>query len=191
MSDKHVCPWWIGYFLLNPLRRFLQNPAEIIAPYVKEGMTVIEPGPGMGFFTLELANRVGASGRVIAIDIQLKMLERLKSRAAKAHLLDRIETRLAQPDSMGLTDLAMNVDFAFVFAVVHELPDMCSFFIEAAQVLKPGACLLLVEPTGHVGIEQFDAELEVAAQAGLKVIDRPSIRRSHAALLKKDGELPK
>jgi ubiquinone/menaquinone biosynthesis C-methylase UbiE len=185
MSDKKVCPWWIGYFLINPLRRFLQNPAEIIAPYVKEGMTVIEPGPGMGFFTLELAKQVGESGRVIAIDIQRKMLERLKSRAAKAHLLDRIETRLAEPDSMGLTDLAANADFAFVFAVVHELPDICSFFIEAAGALKTGASLLLVEPKGHVGQEQFEAELKVAAQAGLKVIGRPSIRRSHGALLKK------
>lgn len=73
MSNNNVCPWWIGYFLLNPLRRFLQNPAEIIAPYVREGMTVIEPGAGMGFFTLELAKKVGESGRVIVIDIQPKM----------------------------------------------------------------------------------------------------------------------
>lgn len=187
MFDKHVCPWWIGYFLINPLRRLLQNPAEIIAPYVKEGMTVIEPGPGMGFFTLELANKVGDSGRVIAIDIQPKMLEKLKRRAAKAELIERINTCLAQPDSMGLAELANSIDFAFVFAVVHELPDMCSFFSEAGQSLKPGACLLLVEPTGHVGNEQFDAELRVAAQAGLKVIERPSIWRSHAALLKKEG----
>jgi ubiquinone/menaquinone biosynthesis C-methylase UbiE len=37
-------------------------------------MTVLEPGPGMGFFTLELARRVGAPGRVIAVDIQPKMI---------------------------------------------------------------------------------------------------------------------
>jgi len=43
--------------------------------------------------------------------------------SAKAHFFERIETRLAQPYSMGLTDLAANVDFAFVFSVVHELPD--------------------------------------------------------------------
>ena len=60
-------------------------------------MTVLEPGSGMGFFTLDLANLVGASGRIIAIDIQARMLERLKSRAAKAGLLDRIDVRLASP----------------------------------------------------------------------------------------------
>src|ERR1022692_3696772 len=54
------------------------RPAKILAPYVCEGMTVLEPGPGMGFFTLELARRVGASGRVVAVDIQPRMLDRLK-----------------------------------------------------------------------------------------------------------------
>jgi len=185
MTGENVCPWWVGYFLLNPLRRLVQNPARIIDPYVKEGMNVIEPGPGMGFFTLELAKKVGNSGRIIAVDIQKKMLERLRSRAINANLLERIELRLAQPDSMGLNDLMAKVDFVFAFAVVHELPNVSKFFKEAAQSLKINALLLLVEPTGHVGLEQFDAELRVAEQAGFKVIDRPSICRSHAALLKK------
>jgi len=58
---KRVCPWWLGYFLASPVRRWLmrEDPAQILAPYVREGMTVLEPGPGMGFFTLELAMRVG------------------------------------------------------------------------------------------------------------------------------------
>ena len=73
-----VCPWRIGYLLASPLRRLLHDPAKILAPYVREGMTVLEPGPGMGFFTLELARRVGASGRVVAVDIQPRMLDRLK-----------------------------------------------------------------------------------------------------------------
>jgi ubiquinone/menaquinone biosynthesis C-methylase UbiE len=185
MAKNSVCPWWLGYFLINPVRRLLYNPALIVAPYIKEGMTVIEPGPGMGFFTLALANKVGSSGRVIAIDIQPKMIERLRRRAEAAQLLERIDTRLAQPDSMGLNELTGAVDFVFAFAVVHELPDISSFFLEASQALKKGSCLLLAEPAGHISNEQFDAELKVAAQAGLEVISSPSIRYSRSALLKK------
>lgn len=48
---KRICPWWLGYVLASPLRRWIQDPAAIIGPYVREGMTVLEPGPGMGFFT--------------------------------------------------------------------------------------------------------------------------------------------
>jgi ubiquinone/menaquinone biosynthesis C-methylase UbiE len=63
-------------------------------------MTVLEPGPGMGFFTLELARRVGDAGRVVAVDIQPKMLSVLQRRAAKTGLQNRIETRLGRRNSM-------------------------------------------------------------------------------------------
>ncbi len=185
MAAHTVCPWWVGYLLVSPLRRLLHDPARILGPYVHGGMTVLEPGPGMGFFTLELARLVGASGRVVAVDIQPKMLGRLKRRAAKAGLLDRIETRLAQPSSLGLVDLAGRVDFALAFAVVHEMPSAPAFFTEVSQALKPDASLLLAEPAGHVNAVQFEAELAAAGLAGLTLERRPAIRRSHAALLKK------
>lgn len=184
MSHR-VCPWWIGYLLACPLRRWIEAPEKILAPYVREGMLVLEPGPGMGFFTLELARRVGPSGRVVAVDIQPRMLNALKRRAKKAGLLERVDVRLAEPHTMGLTDLAGKVDFALVFAVVHEVPSAKSFFTEASKALKPGANLLLVEPAGHVKAADFEAELTVAAQAGFQLISRPTIRRSLVALLKK------
>ncbi len=182
---QRVCPWWLGYFLMSPVRRLAFNPAKILAPYVREGMTVLEPGPGMGFFTLDLARLAGPSGRVVAVDIQPKMLGVLKRRAAKAGLAGRVDARLAQPDTMGLTDLAGKVDFALAFAMVHETPSAAAFFAEAAGTMKPGAHLLLAEPAGHVKARKFADELGAAAQAGLTVADRPSIRRTHAALLQK------
>jgi len=180
-----VCPWWLGYFLASPLRRLLLEPGKVVQPFVHEGMTVLEPGPGMGFFTVELARLVGASGRVVAGDIQPKMLAGLKRRVAKAGLLARVEARLVAPGSLGLTDLKGIVDFTLAFAVVHELPDAGRFFAEVAQASKPGAEFLLVEPAGHVKEAEFQAELKAAVQAGFSLADRPSVRRSHAALLKK------
>jgi len=180
-----VCPWWLGYFLINPFRRWRQDPRKILAPYVRQGMTVLEPGPGMGFFTLELAERVGPAGRVIAVDIQSKMLEKLKRRAAKRGLLERLETRLVGPASMAIGDLNGKIDFALAFAVIHELPPSAAVFLEIAAGLKPGGRLLVAEPRGHVRLAAFEAELAAAAKAGLTVIERPSIAGSHAALLKK------
>jgi len=180
-----VCPWWLGYFLMNPLRRYGQDPAKILAPFVREGMTALEPGPGMGFFTLELARRVEKSGRVVAVDIQPRMLDRLKRRAAKAGLLDRLDVRLASSDSMGLTDLAGTVDFTLAFAVVHEFPDAGRFFAEVAAASKPGASLLMAEPTGHVTAGEFEGELKAASAAGFTLRDGPTIKRSQTALLKR------
>jgi SAM-dependent methyltransferase len=180
-----VCPWWLGYLLASPLRRLAHDPAKILAPYVRNGMTVLEPGPGMGFFTLELARMVGPSGRVLTVDIQPRMLDRLKRRAAHAGLLDRLDIRVAQRDSLGLAGAAGTVDFVLAFAMVHEMPSAKSFFQEAAQAMKAGAHLLLAEPAGHVKPALFEAELASAAQAGLRVSDRPAIRHSLAAVLTK------
>jgi len=180
-----VCPWWLGYVLASPLRRLLQDPVAVIQPYVREGMTVLEPGPGMGFFTVELARQVGATGRVVAVDVQPRMISGLKRRLAKAGLLERTDARVTPADSMGLQDLQGKVDFALAMAVVHEMPSSSRFFAEVAQALKPGATLLLAEPSGHVKTDAFEAELQDAAGAGLEVVGRPVIRRSQAALLRR------
>ncbi len=65
---QHVCPWWLGYWLASPLRRLTVNPDAVVSPFVRPGMLVLEPGPGMGFFTLPLARLVGPKGRVVALD---------------------------------------------------------------------------------------------------------------------------
>lgn len=183
---KHrICPWWFGYLLLGPIRRLLHDPSAILSPYLREGMTVLEPGPGMGFFTLELARRVGRTGRVIAVDVQAKMIEQLKRRATNANLAERIDARVTRVDSMQLNGLDSSVDFVLAFAVVHEMPDTATFFAEAAATMKPDAHMLLVEPLGQVSDAEFDNELGIARRTGLETKAQPPIRRARSALLRK------
>ncbi len=185
MAKHRVCPWWMGYLLASPIRKLRQNPARILSPHVRTGMTVLEPGPGMGFFTLEIARLVGPSGRVVAVDVQPRMIEALQRRARKAGLLDRIDARAVPAGSMRLDGLDGTFDFVLAFAVVHELPAAASFFREAARAMKTGASLLLAEPAGHIGEAEFAEEIAAAAGAGLTVIDHPPLKGSVAALLRK------
>lgn len=181
-----VCPWWIGYILASPLRRWFLDPVKLAHGHVREGMTIVEPGPGMGFFTLPLARLAGPTGRVVAVDIQPKMLEGLRRRAARSGLADRIDARLTQgASSMGLDDLNGRVDLVWAFAVVHELPDPKRFFEECSALLKPAGTALLAEPSGHVKTEEFGAELKMAAEAGFTITGRPSIRRTQAVWMRK------
>ncbi len=183
---KRVCPWWIGCLLASPMRRWIaESPERLLAPYVRAGMTVLEPGPGMGFFTLPLARLVGATGRVVAVDVQVKMLEGLRRRATKASLAERIERRIARPERMDLEDMQGTVDFVLAFAVVHEMPSAETFFAEAAGALKSGGLLFLAEPAGHVKAGEFQREVAAAEKTGLEVVSEPAVRRSHAAVLKK------
>lgn len=185
MAQHGVCPWWVGYLLASPIRRLMHNPLQILAPHVRSGMTVLEPGPGMGFFTLELARLAGPSGRVIAVDAQPKMVEGLKRRAKKAGLLPRIDARVVPAESMNLDGLDGTFDFVFAAFTVHEMLAAAPFFAEAARAMRNGAALLLIEPAGHVSEAEFAGQLAAAEANGLKLVDHPAVKRCLAALFKK------
>jgi ubiquinone/menaquinone biosynthesis C-methylase UbiE len=134
-------------------------------------MLVLEPGPGMGFFTLELARLVGASGHIVAVDMQEKMLAGLRRRARRVGLVRRIETRLCTTDDLAVGDLAGRVDFALLCYMVHEVADQPAFFAAVLAALKPGAGALFVEPRGHVSPEAFRASLARATAAGFEIAE--------------------
>lgn len=179
----HVCPWWFGYFLANPFRRFVHDPRKILAPHVRAGMTVLDLGPGMATFTLDLARFAGPDGRVVAADVQPRMLEQVAKRAAKARLLGRIETRLVDGDGAWTKDLAGKVDFALAFYMVHEVGDAQTFFALVRSTLAPEGRLLVVEPKIHVSACAYADTLDAARQSGFEIVDYPKIPRSRAALL--------
>jgi 2-polyprenyl-3-methyl-5-hydroxy-6-metoxy-1,4-benzoquinol methylase len=182
-----VCPWWIGYLLASPLRRLTQDPEKILSRHVEPGMTVLDAGCAMGFFSLPMARMVGADGRVVCVDMQQRMLSSLARRARKAGLPERIDTRLCTQQSLGLDDLKERIDFAVAFAVVHEVPDPPRFLAEISAALRGSGRLLIAEPRGHVKPEPFEQTVRAAQEAGLTLLDRPDVPRSRAALLQKNS----
>ena len=152
MSSHHVCPWWHAYAFDNPLRRLIHNPETILGDYVQKGMTVMDIGCGMGHFTLGLAELVGETGQVIAVDLQEKMLNIMLKRAARKGLLRRIRPHHALPDSINYAD---TVDFILAFWMVHEVPDPETFFKEVVTILKPSEQMLYAEPSFHVSARQL------------------------------------
>ena len=184
MAGK-VCPVWVGYLLLSPVRKLFQNPEKILAPYVKDGMQVLDIGCAMGFFSLPLARMIGSSGKVICVDVQEKMITSLEKRARKAGLANRIETRICPHNSLGIDDLKEKIDFAFACAVVHEVPDAHAFFSDIYETIKPAGKFLVMETKGHVSKKDFEITVSTAEQNGFNIIDNPPIRRSHTVLLEK------
>ena len=174
---KHLCPWWVGYLLVNPVRRWFKNPQTILSPYINEGMIVLEIGPGMGFFTIPAARMVGESGRVIAVDVQEKMLKALVRRAEKAGVSSRIIAKVCEPNRIGISE---PIDLCLAINVAHEVQDAGNLFSQIRDVLKPTGRLLLAEPgTWHVPEKEFQDTLAQASAAGLKLIGEPKIGRAH------------
>ena len=189
MAPPKVCPYWVGYLLLSPLRRLLQDPDRILDGLVAPGMTVLDVGSAMGYFSLPLARRVAPGGRAICVDLQERMLRALERRARKAGVWDLIEARPCTERSLGLADLEGKVDFALAFAMVHEVPDPGRLFEELHRALKPASLLLMAEPKGHVGEGDFRRSVSAAEERGFVAAGKPRIFRSRSVLLRRGGDL--
>jgi len=180
---RHICPWWLCFTFDNFVRRLFQNPEQIFRPYVAEGITALDVGPGMGYFSIPLARMVGPGGRVIAADIQSEMLSALQKRAKRAGVDQRITLHLCKADSLGLD---LKVDFALAFWMLHEVPSPQGFFKEMRSLLKTSGRLLVSEPILHVTPRVFSKNMEIALSNGFKIIDKPKIFLTRSVVLIKE-----
>ncbi|MCJ7735316.1 MAG: class I SAM-dependent methyltransferase [Anaerolineales bacterium] len=140
---KFPMPEFAANIIDNPLRRKFQPPAEMPQRHgVKEGMTVLEIGPGNGTYTIATAKEVGDSGQVITIDIEPKMITRVEERINTA-AIKNIEARVA--DVFDLPFEEHTFDLIYMVAVIGEIPTPERAMEEFHRVLKPGGLLSFSE----------------------------------------------
>lgn len=175
----HTCPWWFGYSFDNRLRSLIHDPNVILGEFVRPGQTVVDIGCGLGYFSIGLARLVGPSGRVVAIDLQSKMLQGAQQRAEQAGLADRIEFRPCSPDRLDFNESA---DFVLAFWMMHEVDDPLAFAGEVRSFLEPGGSFLVVEPKIHVPASRFAATTEMLRSAGFQVFEGPPVRFSRSVV---------
>jgi predicted O-methyltransferase YrrM len=128
---------------------------------------------------------VGKSGRIICVDVQERMLDKLKKRAQRSGLLDRITAILTDGNSLHIEKYEGQIDFALAFAVVHEVPEQRQMFDEVYHSMKDGSLLLISEPEARVAKEDFQNTVEIARERGFREEASLDIRRSRSVLLKR------
>ena len=146
-------------------------------------MTVLDFGCGSGYFTIDIAQMVGNSGRVIAADIQEGMLQKLKHKIHKTELEKRITLHKCEENNIGFLD---KVDFVLAFYVIHELPNQVEFFEELESTLQRGGQVLVVEPPFHVSKSAFLKTIRNAQDAGFKLDAGPKVTFNKTVILRKD-----
>jgi ubiquinone/menaquinone biosynthesis C-methylase UbiE len=157
---------------------------------LKPGMSVAEIGAGSGFLARLIAERVGADGRVVATELEEKMVAHMAGRA-KAEGLTNFTAVRGQPGATGLEAGAFDaVAMVNVYSFLDQPDPMLR---SAAGALKPGGLLLIVDyPRTGQGAERtgVDAEdvIAAAATAGFEHVDEVGIVPGHFALrFKKAG----
>jgi ubiquinone/menaquinone biosynthesis C-methylase UbiE len=179
---NRVCPVERAGRLDMQIRRWLQNPKKILSPYVEEGMTVLDVGCGPGFFTIDLAQMVGKTGRVVAADLQEGMLQKLRNKIEGTEIEKRIVLHKCEVDKIGLSE---KVDFILLFYMVHEVPRKESFFNELQSIMKSDGRVYMVEPPFHVSRKAFEETIKKASIAGFSVVERPKMFPNKVAVLGK------
>ncbi len=146
-------------------------------------MTVLDLGCGPGFFSIDMAQMVGKSGRVIAADLQEGMLQKLRDKIQGTELEERITLHNSEENRIGVSD---KIDFVLVFYVVHELPNRQEFFEELKSILKPKGQVLIEEPPFRVSNAAFKETIRKAKDAGFTPAEGPKVFLSKTAILRKD-----
>jgi ubiquinone/menaquinone biosynthesis C-methylase UbiE len=182
MEKNRVCPVELAGGLDNKIRRYLQNPHKILMPYIKEGMTVLDIGCGVGFFTIEIAKMIGTSGKVFAADLQEGMLQKIRDKITGTSLEKIISIHKCKKNKIGLNE---TVDFIFAFYFVHEVPDKYRLFSELYTILRPGGNILIVEPPLHVSKSGFKSMLKILEDTGFKIVSEPNMFLHKTVLITK------
>jgi len=124
----------------NPLRRLIDSPENTLrAAGVQAGQTILEVGPGPGFFTAPAARMAGARGFLYAVDIHPLAIRMVEDKVAKSGLTN---VRVLQADAAntGLPD--GSIDIALLFGVVATLP-LDRVLLELNRVLKDGGTVAI------------------------------------------------
>lgn len=177
----HTCPWWLCFTFDNPVRGLFQNPFKILGGYIHPGDTVLDIGPGMGYFTFPLSHMAGEKGNVVALDIQEGMLKRLEKKVIK-NKVENIQTKLYDGNKFGLEE---KFNFILLFWMYHEVNNKQVFIKQIGSVMKDGAKLLIAEPKIHVDKKRFNASIQLLTDEGFKIIEEPPIPLSRSVLMQK------
>jgi len=124
---------------------------------LKPGETVLDLGCGAGFDSLIAARQVGASGRVISIDMTPAMLDKARVGASEAGL-SNVEFHEVYAESLPVQD--KSVDVVISNGVINLCPDKMAVFGEINRVLKPGGRIQLGDMVVHKAVPD-DAKADI------------------------------
>ena len=167
---KFPMPACLADLIDNPLRRSFQPPYETAVRHgLERGMTVLEVGPGNGTYTVGAAQRIGSSGRLVTIDIEPKMIERVRLRTA-AIGLGNVEARVADVYDLPFDDGTFDV--VYMITVIGEIPEPVRAMREFRRVLSPLGTLVISELLLDPDYPLASSLIRWAASAGFRLRTR-------------------
>ena len=142
-ADRPVAPTVSTKWSTEEARDRVNEAEDVMdSADVRPGMTVADIGAGDGYYTIRLATRVGAGGRVLAQDIMPEVIERLADRVTRERL-DNVSVKLGAVDDPRLP--ADSFDRVFLVHMYHEIGEPYAFLWRLRPALRAGGQVLVVD----------------------------------------------
>jgi ubiquinone/menaquinone biosynthesis C-methylase UbiE len=152
--NPSACPYALRAFLQVP-RPLMSRERVLRTLAAAPGQRVLEIGPGVGYYSLDLAAALAPGGGLDLLDIQAPMLETVMQRAAERGV-DGITPHLGDAQACPFPDAAF--DAILSVATLGEIPDRAQALREMHRVLKP---------TGHLVIAEGQPDPHMVTRAAL------------------------
>ncbi|MHB1118412.1 MAG: class I SAM-dependent methyltransferase [Minisyncoccota bacterium] len=154
------------------LPNFTNPTANINELGVYDGMIVADLGAGTGAYTIPLAERVGESGHVYAVEVQKEFLANIKN-AALSHGLKNVEVIWGDIERIGGTKIKdASIDAVVISNVLFQAESKEGLLLEAKRILKTGGKLLLVDWRDSFGNLGPTPKMVVAVEAARALCER-------------------
>ncbi|WP_354324526.1 class I SAM-dependent methyltransferase [Porphyrobacter sp. MBR-155] len=157
-----------------------RNEAQVVMDLanIRAGMTVADIGAGEGYYTVRLAERVGADGRVLAQDISRDALERLGRRVERERL-ENISIKLGEAADPQLPPDSF--DRIFMVHMYHEVTEPYAFLWHMWPALNAGGQIIVVESNSPIGTHGMPhrllfCEFEAVGYVLVEYVERPDIK---------------
>lgn len=143
-KNPSACPYGQRFWVEPPHPLITRKRLHrVLGP--ASGERLLEVGPGTGYYTLAIAERLGPEGSLAIFDLQQEMLEHTMERAREAGLANLEPSR---GDARSLPYADASFDGAYLTATLGEIPDQQTALHELARVLRPGGRLVVGELFG-------------------------------------------
>jgi ubiquinone/menaquinone biosynthesis C-methylase UbiE len=173
-----ACPYGQRFWVEAP-HPFITRSRLLSALAPQPGETVLEVGPGTGYYSLDVAR---ACATLHIFDLQQPMLDHTLRRASAAGIGNVVA---AQGDARALPYADASFDAAYLVAVLGEIPDQDAALRELGRVLRPGGRLVVGELFGDPHMVTSGALRSRAAGAGLTFARRVGPSFGYFAVLTK------
>lgn len=162
-KNPSACPYGQRFWVEAPHPVITRDRLRsVLRP--EPGERVLEIGPGVGYYTLDVAEWLGPDGTVEIFDLQQEFLDHVIGRAAERSLGNVVPT---QGDATALPYEDASMDAVVLTAVLGEIPDPVAALREIRRVLKPSGRLVVGELFGDPHFTTHASLKNQAGEAGL------------------------